>query len=73
VKNDEQAFPAAGSERNRYMPGMSLRDWFAGMAMHGAVWTRSTPTKADYRDYVTTARVCYQIADALLKARDEAE
>ena len=42
--------------------GMSLRDWFAGQALAGVRWgVVEGPNHA--------ARFCYQVADAMLKAR----
>jgi hypothetical protein len=41
--------------------GMTLRDWFAGLAMHGLL---SGPGSNDQR-----AAFAYQQADAMLKAR----
>lgn len=56
-------------------PGMSLRDWFAGMALQGLVATgKSISLEADdIPEQVTyetlAARRSYKIADAMLKAR----
>lgn len=45
--------------------GMSLRDYFAGQALAGIITRYSTDnTESD-------ARVAYQYADAMLKARDQ--
>lgn len=44
--------------------GMFLRDWFAGQALVG----RSTGENAGLMDNEIAAR-CYEIADAMLKAR----
>lgn len=49
-----------------FQKGMSLRDWFAGQALAGV----------DIGEYAGTgwadslAKPCYQIADAMLKARN---
>lgn len=62
-------------------PGMSLRDWFAGQAMLGIVTGANTnPDRAnalasdadEHGETVTmaTAVMAYEIADALLKARE---
>lgn len=72
------AFPYG--EKNiteRYSEGMSLRDWFAGMALQGMVG----PTLADAaRQRVKPESVppklaegAYAIADAMLAARKEAK
>ena len=56
---------------NTYIPiaegGMSLRDWFAGMALQGQAHRFSPPHK--YRELL--AQDCYEIADAMLAARKE--
>jgi hypothetical protein len=46
--------------------GMSLRDWFAGMALQGKATRLSNPH--EHRDIL--AADCYDIADAMLKARE---
>ena len=59
--NNEQAFPYVAHENwTRIIPGMSLRDWFAGMALN------SIPTDDDP---AIIARDAYAIADAMLAAR----
>lgn len=71
-KNDGgPAFPVSGaSVRNdgARSPGcgMTLRDWFAGMAMQGLVWPW-TEGNEDY--YASCARGAYQMADAMLAER----
>jgi hypothetical protein len=47
------------------IPGMSLRDWFAGQALR-ARWGDGTAMTPD-----DAASVAYQIADAMLAARKE--
>lgn len=50
-------------------PGMSLRDWFAGLAMQG-ICARSFPDKEweqPFCEYV--AKSAYEIADEMVKAR----
>ena len=50
-------------------PGMSLRDWFAGQAMHG----RLASMRGRTRDEAIPERVAenaYRMADAMIKARD---
>lgn len=44
--------------------GMSLRDWFAGQALAGMPWNHSIAPKQQ-------AKECYQIADAMLAARNQ--
>ena len=49
--------------------GMSLRDWFAGMALQG---TMANPNFNDMAGQ-DVARSCYRIADEMLAARKEAK
>ena len=68
-----QAFPrpVSFSEEggtHRGCLGMTLRDWFAGQAMTGFIAAstgRDILAKLD-------ARMCYQMADAMLTVREEA-
>jgi hypothetical protein len=48
---------------------MSLRDWFAGMALQGQI------SRGDLVDYYpdTIAKQCYEMADAIMEARKEAK
>lgn len=57
----QSAFPISGSQY-RHTHGMTLRDYFAAKAMQALM-----PTT--YID--STAKVAYQMADAMLKAREE--
>jgi hypothetical protein len=56
---------------NTYKPiaegGMSLRDWFAGMALQGQAHRFAHPH--EHRELL--AKDCYDIADAMLAARKE--
>ena len=55
-----KAFPCEQSD------GMNLRDYFAAMALHGFITEEFTqPT------YEQMAKACYELADAMMKARDE--
>ena len=49
------------------LQGMSLRDWFAGMAMQGYL-TVGIPTTATYGD---VAEKAYRAADAMIKERKQ--
>ena len=53
-----------------YHWGMSLRDWFAGMAMQ-AIWKQDDPE--DLEDLADVAVTAYQMADAMMEARKEAK
>ena len=56
-------------EQARPIYGMSLRDYFAGKALEGAAHRLINPY--EYRDIL--ASDCYQIADAMLAAREGKE
>jgi len=45
--------------------GMDLRDWFAGLTMQGIV-----SQDGDYDDHIV-AKISYQMADAMMKAREQ--
>jgi hypothetical protein len=62
--------------------GMSLRDWFAGHAMAGYMALpderRHTPSQGDVEEWrarllKNDAEYCYQVADAMLKARKQCD
>ncbi len=70
MKNDGgPAFPippidnGPGNIKSQAKPGMTLRDYFAGLAMQGII----TDTLDAYEDVATQA---YKQADAMLKARE---
>lgn len=56
------AFPSHGTMGEVVSEGMALRDYFAARAAEYIQWNTGTTT-------LNAAR-CYEIADALLKARD---
>lgn len=50
--------------------GMSLRDWYAGMALVGLSSTTLEPPPADYTDAVERrARLAFDLAEAMLAER----
>lgn len=51
--------------------GMSLRDWFAGMALQGwiASYPESSPHPASDDQELSCASLSYKMADAMLAAR----
>ena len=59
----EQGHTPDGKWNQTYIPGMSLRDWFAGQALVGVLnWeTATTPYER--------AKCAYAQADAMLRAR----
>ena len=59
-----QAFPISGSQY-QHTKGMTLRDYMAAKAMQGMMHDVDQP----HCDYI--AQKAYQMADAMLKAREE--
>lgn len=64
------AFPSSvtfkdGGDQVTYEPGMSLRDWFAGHVMAGALADPSFDVPAE-----DVASLAYEVADAMLSARE---
>jgi hypothetical protein len=58
------AFPT-GTGVTPYNPGMTLRDYFAAEAMKCIDELKTKP----YSNLDSTAKIAYQMADAMLKAR----
>ena len=58
-----------GSQNNQYAcaVGLSLRDWFAGQAISGAM---TNGDDLEHADWDGCAAYAYQLADAMLKARN---
>lgn len=66
--NNPPAFPLTSNWHNelKHYNGMGLRDYFAARAMQGLVTgTTTIPTAEKF------AEVAYQLADAMLKAREK--
>jgi|APGre2960657404_1045060.scaffolds.fasta_scaffold115217_2 hypothetical protein len=61
--NNPQAFPISGSQY-QHTKGMTLRDYFAAKAMQGMMVDVEQPSC----NYI--AQTAYEMADAMLKARD---
>ena len=62
------AFPT-GTGVTPYNPGMTLRDYFAAKAMQGAI--SGIASRADEFLYAECAELSYEMADAMLKAREQ--
>lgn len=69
--NDVDAAPVHAD----VMPGISLRDWFAGMALSGML--RFTPRELktwgeldEWAQSLCVARLAYRLADEMMKSRD---
>jgi len=68
-ENGGPAFPVVETHAvhgSRIDFGMTLRDYFAGQALAGLQFMDTE------RTYITDARNCYAMADAMLKARQSA-
>ena len=69
-KDGGQVYPAAWGNPEQggdYVPGMSLRDWFAGQAVR-ARWGNGHAMMPE-----DAAQMAYQLADAMLIARATGE
>ena len=67
-RDAEEDFKDLGGATGAYIllnPGMSLRDWFAGMALQGYITARTV-----IGDQQLT-NICYAKADAMLEAREK--
>lgn len=60
------AFPYVSVLMFSSKSGMSLRDWFAGMAL-------ANVGPDYYADHRETVRHCFEVADAMLEARAQKE
>jgi hypothetical protein len=58
--------PEAGTAELKSIPGMSLRAWFAGMAMQGMLASRATISVQYKLDKEWTASEAVAYADALI-------
>ena len=68
--NGGAAFPSSNSpDTGWYAEGMTLRDYFAAKAMHAVMATPKPMMGQITSDDV--AQLSYQMADAMLKARQE--
>lgn len=70
-KFQQQAFPAVTNEG--YKEGMSLRDWFAGMAMQGCcdVVYERTDNKVSFP--LIVSKWAYDVADAMMAERKKSQ
>lgn len=57
-----KAFPNMTNQQ-----GMDLRDYFAAQALNGL----ASITGVDWGSKAEVARICYDLADAMMKAREE--
>ena len=63
MKDGGPAFPSPGYVTS--ITGMSLRDWFAGMAL------KEILLSGGWGEYETLAKGAYIIADAMIKEREK--
>ena len=69
IRDGGPAFPSPGA-----FDGMSLRDWFAGQAISGALGKfLVAKTTVEYAYLVTAVEYAYLVADVMLEAREEAQ
>jgi len=74
--NNPPAFPLTNNWHNelKHYNGMGLRDYFAAKAMQAIIAGNITGKKCEDRSWLEadqwSPRVSYEIADAMLKARE---
>ena len=77
--SNPEAFPRPASRGNNYLTGekdvvvdpqsgMTLRDYFAAKAMQASISDADRPPAYTYED---KAKYAYEMADAMLKAREQ--
>lgn len=70
----EPAFPQHDVGGETSWPGMTLRDWFAGQALQGLAVkmeeSREEAINNGETDAAWEAKLSYEIADAMLRARE---
>lgn len=65
---DITAFPV-NNHAELLSEGMTLRDYFAGKALNGIYSSATAPLKTRKEDSFADAKLAYQVADEMLKAR----
>lgn len=81
INDGGPAFPRDGNvqahcKHVHSQSGMTLRDWFAGMALQGYLAGRENPTREMIpgdKHHHAVAMACYRYADAMIAARDGKE
>lgn len=69
VEDGGSAFPDTRNAINwNYQPGMSLRDYFAGMALQGYLSNPENTSSPGYSRY-GLINECYLMADAMIERR----
>lgn len=74
IKDGGAAFPCATTDRC-HDSGMSLRDWFAGMALQGMISSSPICDRTDKKavNKPEWARQAYKFADAMINERNAVE
>ena len=75
VTNDGgPAFPVNDPGDPAQMPGMTLRDWFAGQALAGIAQAHNSGGAEPFFEHkCLVAQYAYAMADAMLKARESSQ
>lgn len=73
IEDGGPAYPHGYSAQANSMPGMSLRDHFAGKVLACGDWSDSDVREISDEDLVAMCRQVYRIADAMLIARKGGE
>ena len=66
---DSRGYGANTSYKTQVEGGMSLRDWFAGMALPSVLPERSVANMINGAPADTYTKLAYSIADAMLRSR----
>ena len=72
MDNSRPAFPVVCQDMSKYQvceSGMSLRDWFAGLALQGIASVLHDGIRPE--DLLLMAQACYLIADLMLAEREK--
>jgi len=68
IYNGGQAFPNLGYVATKNLNGMTLRDWFAGQALAGLLTQSVDAAEPEFP--LIFASAAYEVADAMIKARE---
>lgn len=68
----EQGYDAYGGHNQTWSPGMSLRDWFAGMALNGLLADPHDPhPRLDQTVFEHYSEAAFRYADTMLREREK--
>lgn len=71
MKNNPPAFPRPHSNDHPGGEGMTLLDWFAGMALQGFIACATHRAENEDADEAGLARAAYNVAREMILARDQ--